>query len=51
MLLLVRTVRQHDEYFASIVALAAERVRGLESKQMKEPDSAKDVSEYILSMH
>ena len=31
MILLVRTVRQHDEYFASIVALASDRVKGLES--------------------
>ena len=30
MVLLVRTVRQHDEYFASIVALASERVKDLE---------------------
>ena len=49
MVLLLRTVRQHDEYFASIIALACERVRELESKQMRELDSAKDVSEYTLS--
>lgn len=39
MILLVRTVRQHDEYFASIVALASDRVKGL--------DSAKDSPEVI----
>ena len=39
MILLVRTVRQHDEYFASIVALASDRVKGL--------DSAKDAPEVI----
>ena len=30
MVLLVRTVRQHDVYFASIIALASERVKDLE---------------------
>ena len=39
MVLLVRTVRQHDEYFASIVALASDRVKGL--------DSAKDSPDAI----
>ena len=31
MILLVKTVLQHDEYFATIVALASDRVKGLES--------------------
>ena len=39
MILLVRTVLQHDEYFATIVALASDRVKGL--------DSAKDSPEVI----
>ena len=44
MILLVRTVRQHDEYFASIVALASERVKGLDSAK-----DAPDVIEHNLS--
>ena len=44
MLLLVRTVRQHDEYFASIVALACERVRGLENAK-----DSPDAIEHSLS--
>lgn len=44
MILLVRTVRQHDEYFASIVALASDRVKGLDSAK-----DAPDVIEHNLS--
>ena len=38
MILLVRTVRQHDEYFASIVALASDRVKDLETAK-NSPDA------------
>ena len=44
MVLLVRAVRQHDEYFATIVALASDRVKELDSAK-----NSPDAIEHSLS--